>query len=183
MPSVIKMVEMDTKKVLEVLNAMQAEGVIKDYALGGAVGAAVYLEPFYTKDLDVFVAVEKKGILIDLSTIYTYLTARGFEAKGQWVVIGGWDVEFLPPYSSLTEQALREANVIDWENTPVRVMRPEHLVAICLETGRAKDYERIAKFIEQEAFDGDALRRILAEHGLVEKWERFGRRYEKGETK
>jgi hypothetical protein len=174
---------MNTKKVLEVLNEMQAEGVIQDYALGGAVGAAVYLEPFYTKHLDGFVALERKGLLIDLSAIYGYLTARGFEAKGQWVVIGGWDVEFLPPYSSLTEEALREANVIPWESTKVRVMRPEHLVAVCLETGRIKDYERIARFIEQEAFDPTALQRVLAEHGLLEKWERFMRRYEKRETK
>lgn len=174
---------MDTKKVLEVLNAMQAEGVIANYALGGAVGAAIYLEPFYTKDVDVFVALERKGTLIDLSPIYSYLTARGFEAKGQWVVIGGWDVEFLPPYNSLTEQALRDANIIEWENTQVRVMRPEHLVAICLETGRIKDYERIAKFIEQEAFDAGALNGILAEHGLMQKWERFMRRYETGESK
>jgi hypothetical protein len=169
---------MNTKKVLEVLNEMQAEGVIQEYALGGAVGAAVYLEPFYTKDLDVFVALEKKGSLIDLSAIYSYLTQRGFETKGQWIVIGGWDVEFLPPYSPLTEQALREANVVPWEDITVRVMRPEHLVAICLEMGRIKDDERIARFIEQEAFDDGALRRVLADHGMLEKWERFMRRYE-----
>jgi hypothetical protein len=127
--------------------------------------------------------LEQKGTLIDLSAIYGYLTARGFETKGQWVVIGGWDVEFLPPYSRLSEEALREANVIPWENTRVRVMRPEHLVAICLETGRIKDHERIARFIEQEAFDAGALKSILAAHGLLEKWERFMRRYEKRETK
>jgi hypothetical protein len=169
---------MNTKQVLEVLNDMRTAGVIQDYALGGAVAAAVYLEPFYTKDLDVFVALEKQGTLIDLSAIYSYLTARGFEPKGQWVVIGGWDVEFLPPYSPLTEQALREAIVIPWENTQVRVMQPEHLVAICLETGRNKDYERIARFVEQEAFDTSVLQRILAAHGLEEKWSQFMRRYE-----
>ena len=174
---------MNTKQVLEVLNDMQAEGVIQGYALGGAVGAAVYLEPFYTKDIDVFVALEKNGVLLDLSVIYGYLTERGFETKGQWVVIGGWDVEFLPPYSTLTEEALQEATVIPWENTPARVMRPEHLVAICLEAGRSKDHERIAKFIEQKAFDAGALQRILTNHGLLEKWKRFMRRYEQGKTK
>ena len=62
-------------------------------------------------------------------------------------------------------------------------MRPEHLVAICLETGRIKDYERIAKFVEQEALDSGALKRIFADHGLLEKWGRFMQRYEQGETK
>jgi hypothetical protein len=174
---------MNTKKVLEVLNEMQTAGVIQDYALGGAVAAAVYLEPFYTKDLDVFVALEQKGPLIDLSAIYGYLTAQGFETKGQWIVIGGWDVEFLPPYSPLTEAALKEATVIPWQDTRVRVMSPEHLVAICLATGRFKDDERIARFIEQEAFEQGILSRILTEHGLVEKWGGFMRRYEKRETK
>jgi hypothetical protein len=169
---------MNTKKVIVVLNEMQGEGVIQDYALGGAVAAAVYLEPFYTKDLDVFVALEHKGTLINLSAIYGYLAGRGFATKGQWAVIGGWDVEFLPPYSPLTEEALREANVIPWEDTQVRVMRPEHLVAICIETGRGKDDERIARFIEQAAFDDSALNRILTDHGLLEKWDRFMRRYE-----
>jgi len=131
----------------------------------------------------VFVTLEQKGTLIDLSAIYGFLTARGFEPKGQWVVIGGWDVEFLPPYSPLTEQALQEASVIPWNDVPVRVVRAEHLVAICLETGRMKDYERIARFIEQKAFDAAGLQRILAAHGLLEKWERFMRRYEEGETK
>jgi len=172
---------LNTKKVLEVLNDMHAAGVIQSYALAGAVGAAVYLEPFYTKDIDVFVALEQKGALIDLSAIYSYLKARGFEPKGQWVVIGGWDVEFLPSYSRLTEQALREAMVIPWNDVQARVVRPEHLVAICLETGRMKDYERIARFIEQKAFDAAALQPILAEHGLLEKWERFMRRYEQGQ--
>lgn len=173
---------MNTKKVLEVVNDMHTEGVIQSYALGGAVGAAVYLESSFTQSIDVFVALEQKGALIDLSSIYAYLRARGFETKGPWVVIGGWDVEFLPSYSPLTEQALREATVIPWNDIPVRVMRPEHLVAICLDTGRAKDYERIARFIEQNAFDAEALQGILADHGLLEKWERFMRRYEQGET-
>lgn len=43
--------------------------------------------------------------------------------------------------------------MIPWNDVPVRVVRPEHLVATCLETGRMKDYERIARFIEQAAFD------------------------------
>src|SRR5260221_2730627 len=159
---------MNAKEVLEVLNDMQDEGVIQGYALGRSVGAAVYLEPFFTKDLDVFVALEKKGTLIDLSAIYGYVTARGFDVKSQWVVSGGWDVEFLPPYSPLTEEALQEANVIPWEQIKVRVMRPEHLLAICLETGRMKDHERIARFIAQDAFDPEALKRILAKHRLLE---------------
>src|SRR5207302_1711628 len=133
----------------------------RNYAIGGAVGAAMYLEPFHTKDFDVFIAIDQKGILFDLSGIYAYLTQRGFQAEGQWIVIGEWKVEFLPPYNVLTDEALREAIMIPWDGISVRVMRPEHLVAICLETGRTKDAERIGKFIEQDAFKAETLAPIL----------------------
>src|SRR4051812_6401852 len=43
------------KETLEVINRMQADGVIDQYAIGGAVGATFYLEPIATVDLDIFV--------------------------------------------------------------------------------------------------------------------------------
>jgi hypothetical protein len=43
------------KEVIEILNRMQADGVIERYAIGGAVGATFYLEPIATLDVDVFV--------------------------------------------------------------------------------------------------------------------------------
>jgi len=43
------------KATLEVINRMQVEGVIGEYAIGGAVGATFYLEPFATLDIDIFV--------------------------------------------------------------------------------------------------------------------------------
>ena len=38
------------------LNQMERDGVIKRYAIGGAVGATFYLEPISTLDVDVFIA-------------------------------------------------------------------------------------------------------------------------------
>ena len=43
------------KATLEVINRMQADGVIGQYAIGGAVGATFYLEPVATLDIDIFV--------------------------------------------------------------------------------------------------------------------------------
>ena len=57
------------------------------------------------------------------------------------------------------------------------VLRAEHLVAIALQTGRAKDYARIVQFLEQDAVDADKLKRVLMRHGLVPKWERFEHKY------
>jgi len=44
------------KATLQVINEMQAAGVIGRYAIGGAVGATFYLEPAATLDIVIFVS-------------------------------------------------------------------------------------------------------------------------------
>lgn len=84
------------KNILEVINQMEADGVIGQYAIGGAVGATFYLEPVATLDVDVFVSFQQKSgsPLISLAPIYDYLTARGFKAEKEYIIIGGWPVQF-----------------------------------------------------------------------------------------
>jgi hypothetical protein len=53
---------------------------------------------------------------------------------------------------------------------PVRVMSPEHLVAIMLQTGRSKDYVRVARFLETDTFERETLRQTLERHGLTKAW-------------
>src|ERR1022692_378035 len=138
------------KTTLEVINQMQADGVIGQYAIGGAVGATFYLEPSATLDIDVFVSLQKSSstALISLSPLYDYLTARGHKAQGEYIVIGGWPVQFLPPGNPLVEEALAQAVETEVEGTRTRVMTAEHLAAIALQTGRAKDHNRILQFVE-----------------------------------
>lgn len=42
------------KRTLEMINRMQADAIISNYAIGGAVGATFYLEPAATLDVDIF---------------------------------------------------------------------------------------------------------------------------------
>jgi hypothetical protein len=49
---------MGIKKTIEVLNAIQADGVIGRYAIAGAVAAYNYIEPAITHDLDILHAFE-----------------------------------------------------------------------------------------------------------------------------
>jgi hypothetical protein len=171
------------KSTLEVLNQMQADGVIHEYAIGGAVGATFYLEPVATLDVDVFVSFEKPAgsALISVSPIHEYLTARGHKAEKEYIVIGGWPVRFLPPGSALVEEALREAVETEVEGARTRAMTAEHLTAIALQTGRAKDAARILQFIESGTLDADKLDGILQRHGLVAKWEQSGDRFRSSE--
>lgn len=79
------------------------------------------------------------------------------------------------------EEALAQAVETDVEGVRTRVMTAEHLTAIALETGRAKDAARILQFIESGALDADKLDDILQRHGLIAKWERFGDKFESNE--
>ena len=164
---------------LTVINRMQADGVIGTYAIGGAVGAIFHLEPIDTVDLDVFVALKniEAGPLISLASVYEYLTARGYKAEKEYIVVEGWPVRFLPPDSPLAQEALDSAIDTTVEGVHTRVMTAEHLVALALRLGRAKDFARILQFIEAGVLDTDKLNQILERHGLLEKWRQFSDRF------
>jgi hypothetical protein len=52
------------KETFAVLNQMVSEGAIDNYALAGAIGAMLYVEPFSTEDIDVLVVVpESEGLI------------------------------------------------------------------------------------------------------------------------
>jgi len=79
-------------------------------------------------------------------------------------------VQFLPAYNALIEEALNEAQEIMYEDIRTRVLRSEHLVAICLQAGRSKDRERVRILREQARLDLDFLASLLKRHQLEEKW-------------
>jgi hypothetical protein len=167
------------KETLEVINQMQADGVIGKYAIGGAVGATFYLAPAATVDIDIFVALPMAvgTSLLSLAPIYHYLKARGGAVEHEHIIIGGWPVQFLAPNDRLEEDAVEQAITTSVEGESTRVMSAEHLVAIALRTGRPKDHARIVQFVEQDAVDRKKLRGILERHGLISKWTKFESEY------
>ena len=58
-------------KALKALNNLVADGVIENYAIGGAIGASFYLPAMQTEDLDVFVFMPSAtSVLVSLSAVY-----------------------------------------------------------------------------------------------------------------
>lgn len=173
---------MNIKEVIAALNQMQMDGVVERYAIGGAVGATFYLEPMSTVDVDVFVSFSARpgSLIASPQPIFDYLKAKGATMEGEYIVISGWPVQFLPASGPLLEEALNDAVETDVEGTPVRVFTPEHLAAIALQTGRAKDKARLLAFIEAGAFDAKRFQTILAKHGLLEAWQKFERQFLSG---
>jgi 2C-methyl-D-erythritol 2,4-cyclodiphosphate synthase len=167
------------KATLKVVNQMQADGVIGSYAIGGAIGATFYLEPAATFDIDIFVSLKNVpgSSLVSLEPIYSYLKTRGYKSENEYIVIEGWQVQFLPPGDALDEEALAEAVKTHVDEIKTRVMTAEHLTAIALKVGRAKDKIRIAQFIESGVLDEARLNQILVRHGLLAKWKEFKHKY------
>jgi hypothetical protein len=166
-------VSLQSKQTFEVLNQMVADGAIENYAVAGAIGAMFYVEPFSTKDLDVLVKVSEDRIIIELPG-WEYLKARGFtEIENEGIVVGGWPVQFLPATTPLEREAYASAQVLRVEEVPVRVARPEHLVAIMLKVGRHKDIARVTMFLSQDAVEIGALEDVINRHGLSGKWSAY----------
>lgn len=162
------------KRTLQVLNALEEERTFARYAIGGAMAATFYAEPLLTFDLDVFVLLsETSGGLLTLSPIYDALRRRGYVEEGEAVLIEGVPVQFLPAYNQLLEEALRDARDTTYDGTRTRVLRAEHLVAICLQTGRDKDRERVRILREQTELDDGLLLGVLRRYGLAPKWNQW----------
>jgi hypothetical protein len=166
---------MAIKEVIQTINQMQADGVIECYAIGGAVGATFYLEPVATLDVDIFAGFKSEpgSSIVSPQPVFDYLKARGGAMEGEYIMIGGWPVQFLPPGTPLVEEALKESLSKDVGGTPARVFSAEHLAAIALQTGRAKDKARLLQFVEAGALDAARFQAILARHGLLDAWRRF----------
>jgi hypothetical protein len=163
------------EKIFAIINQMEAEGVIGRYAIGGAVGAIFWLEPILTKDVDVFVTLPTApgGLLLTLAPIYEFLLGQGYRPEGQFIVIAGWAVEFVPPGSPLVEEALAQAVERDVNSVVTRVFTAEHLAAICLEVGRPRDHDRVIRFVEAGVLDSAVFEAILKRHHLMGRWQQF----------
>lgn len=159
---------------LKVLNELERDGVFARYAIGGAVGAIFYMEPFLTYDLDVFILLPPTaGGLLSLSPIYEELKRRGCAEEAECVLIEGMPVQFLPAYNLLLEEALAGARETAYGGTTTRVLRPEHLAAIMVQTGRDKDRQRFFTFMQEAAMDAEYLRNLLERHQLTERYDRW----------
>jgi hypothetical protein len=100
------------QKVIQVLNRMQADGVIENFAIGGGIAAIYYLEPYQTDDIDVFISPVVVGAngLVSFGGIYSYLEELGYNTEREYIRIEGWLVQFVPASESVQEEALAQAD-------------------------------------------------------------------------
>jgi hypothetical protein len=56
-------------------------GLIEDYALGGALAAIYYVEPFTTYDTDIIFVATDKTLSAGIPAIYSHLQSKGWRVE------------------------------------------------------------------------------------------------------
>lgn len=151
--------------VLRAANGLVTAKLIEDWALGGALSAIYYIEPFTTYDADIFFIPADKGLTAGIPAIYAHLQAQGWQVETEHLLVRGFPVQFLAAHG-LTEEAVREAERIEFEGVSAKVFRAEHIVAIAVSVGRAKDKARIEQLFQQADIDKAYLENVLLRHQL-----------------
>lgn len=161
------------EKVIETLNAMQTANIIEKFAIGGAFAATLHNEPISTIDLDIFFILQEKSssLILSLDKIYDFAKENGFTFDHEFINIHGWLVQFVEAsHNELWKEAIENADSLKLGNSEVFVIGCEHLVAMWLFAGRAKDYQKITIFLEAEILDDKKMFEILENHDLLPKW-------------
>jgi hypothetical protein len=152
-------------EVLRTVNGLVEARLLEQYALGGALAAIYYVEPFTTYDADIFFIPRDKSLSAGIPKIYDHLRSLGWQVEGEHITLRGFPVQFLAAHG-LTEEAVREARTVKFEGVPARVFRAEHIIAIAASVGRHKDLARIEQMLQQADIDRTLLESILSRHKL-----------------
>ncbi len=160
-------------EVLSVLDEMRRAGIGDKYAIGGAFAAILHNEPISTIDLYIFFFFKEKqtSVVLSLDPIYEFARTQGFEFDHEFINIHGWLIQFVEAsHNKLWVEAIENAQILVIDNREAFVIDKEHLVAMWLFAGRAKDYQKIAMFVDAEILDYNKLTEILERHDLLAKW-------------
>jgi len=137
------------------LEKILTEGVIGEYAIGGATAAGFHGEPLATRDIDVFcfLNVPEGSFLVSLEPVFKKLSKLGFsEFDEEGIIIHGMPVQFLAASNELEIEAINNADILHWDGHTIRVMKPEYLADIALTVGRPKDRARVVYLCELQDF-------------------------------
>jgi hypothetical protein len=165
-------------RVAVLLNKMVEQGIITDYAVFGAVAQMRYTEAVVTLDADILVAIAEPDKLDVLSPIYAFCRDRGYLPEGEAIRVGDWPVQFIPAFSKLTREAIRDAETGDLDGIPLRVIRADYLAVIALSVGRGKDFARVLALREADAVTDKEISDLAMRHNLTSEWNLFKERFD-----
>lgn len=151
------------------VNDLKDRGLIHEYAIFGAVAQAFWDEAIPTFDLDVLVLLaQPPGLLVGLGPIYEWASERRYALQAEHIVISGVPVQFIPAPDTLHEEAVNTAAIREMDGIPIRIVRPEYLIALWLQppANSPRRKERAAKLRESGQVDETLLADLLARYNL-----------------
>ncbi len=141
-----KNVKSDLPNVLTELNALVSLGIITDYAIGGGYAVIYHGIPYSTFDLDVLVVLDSDE---NFQRLYNHYRQKGNKIEDVYIYIANMPVQFLPNYiSPLFNTAIKEAQRIEVNGVPSKVVRVEYLIALLLTAFRPKDKIHIGTLVK-----------------------------------
>lgn len=155
--------------VIAAIEDLKQRGLIQDYAISGAMAQIFWDEAIPTFDLDVLVLMDPiENTLMPLQRIYEWANERGYVANAEHITISDIPVQFVPAPDPLSEEAVRNAKVLDFKGQPVRVVSPEYLIALWLQppANTFRRRERVAKLRESVPLDVELLADLKARYNL-----------------
>src|SRR6266571_4922347 len=95
--------------VFRAANGLVAARLIEDWALGGALAAIYYVEPFTTYDADIFFIPVDKGLAAGIPALYGHLQSQGWQVEREHLMVRGFPVQFLAADVGVSEaEALKQ---------------------------------------------------------------------------
>ena len=157
-------------EVIAAIEDLKERGLIQDYAISGAIAQLFWDEAVVTFDLDVLVLLGPvENVLDPLRGIYEWAAERGYETRAEHIMISDFPVQFLPAPDAVSEEAVRNAATVDSGGVPMRVVRPEYLIALWLRPGPARTIrrrERAAKLRESVELDATLMADLEARYNF-----------------
>lgn len=160
------------EKTLKVIRGLKNERVILDYAIGGGIAVLYYVEPLLTYDLDIFFIPIEESLDV-LAPVCKYLKEKGYKIRREHIIIEGVPTRFIPVYNELVREAVQNSIEVKYGRIKTKVLGLEYLIAVMLQTYRAKDRERILKIFEMAKVDLQFLRKLLKKYDLYGKYTKF----------
>jgi hypothetical protein len=107
-------------------------------------------------------------MLVSLDPVYSWARRRGYTEQAEHILIGGVPVQVIPAHNQLAEEAIAGAADLNYSEVPVRVIRPEYLIAMALEPS-ARTHKRLARvgaLLDEGPVDRALLKDILERYKL-----------------
>jgi hypothetical protein len=162
------------QEVCDILERLVKDGILSQYAIGGATAAGFHGEPLATRDVFVFINTKPEQLIVSLEPVFSKLAQLGFrDFEDEAVLIHGLPVQFLIASPGLESEALQDAVRIGWDHHRMRVLRPEHPAAIALSVGRPKDRARLVYLCELPDFNRDNFQDVIHRHQLADRWRQW----------